>query len=91
MEPKQDHIDTSLKSPTSSKSPASPLSPSWYQPLPKVGGFKSHRGSIHKKSRVSDDNESEKSLKAESSKGSLDQDGMRIMVQKSFYITDEQR
>jgi hypothetical protein len=35
------------------------------------------------------DNESEKSLKSQSSKTSLEQDGMQIMVSKSFYVTDE--
>jgi hypothetical protein len=85
MDPERAHTDSSLKSPTSIKSP------SWYQPLPKLGGFKSHRGSIQKKSRVTADNESEKSLKGTSLKESQDLDGMRIMVDKSFFITNEER
>ncbi|KAF2797093.1 hypothetical protein K505DRAFT_299077 [Melanomma pulvis-pyrius CBS 109.77] len=78
-EPKQEQADTTVRSPT------------WYQPLPKIGGLNSHRMSVQKKNKVTGDNESEKSLKAESSKESMDQDGMQIMVKKSFFITDEQR
>ncbi|KAF2704937.1 hypothetical protein K504DRAFT_104160 [Pleomassaria siparia CBS 279.74] len=81
-----------LKSPNS---PISPMSPGWYKPLPKMGsGLRSHRGSPVEKGKIAEDSESTKSLTERSlknSKETLDQDGMRIMVKKSFSVTDEQR
>ncbi|KAH7402831.1 hypothetical protein BKA66DRAFT_564726 [Pyrenochaeta sp. MPI-SDFR-AT-0127] len=58
-------------------------SPNWYS-----GGF-GRPISTEKKNKESD-NESQRSLKIKSSRSSED-DGMHIMVSKSFYITDEER
>jgi hypothetical protein len=75
-----------------------PKSPNWYNnsfpppPPPKDGKLVKDVKKITKK--VPSDNESEKSLKMKSlTSGSSEdgEDGMHIMVSKSFYITDEER
>ncbi|KAF2027016.1 hypothetical protein EK21DRAFT_72854 [Setomelanomma holmii] len=65
-----------------------PKSPNWYN-----GGFLQSSSKEPKKlsKKSAPDNESEKSLKMKSRSSSEDEDGMHIMVKKSFYITDEER
>lgn len=58
-------------------------SPNWFS-----GGFS--RPISTEKKKKEPDNESERSLKIKSERSS-EEDGMRIMVSKSFYITDEER
>lgn len=70
---KQEEVDVTIKS------------PSWYQ----TGFHKSRRNSSVAMKKLTGDSESEKSLHGRSSKESLDNDGMAIMVQKSFFVTDE--
>jgi|TARA_R110002003_G_scaffold242_4_gene17262 hypothetical protein len=65
-----------------------PKSPNWYN-----GGFQQSSSKESKKlsKKNAADNESEKSLKMKSRTSSEDEEGMQIMVSKSFYITDEER
>ncbi|KAF2818768.1 hypothetical protein CC86DRAFT_388689 [Ophiobolus disseminans] len=62
-----------------------PKSPNWFNNGPPAKESKK----LSKKSM--NDNESERSLKMKSSRGSSDEDTAGIMVSKSFYITDEER
>ncbi|KAH7073196.1 hypothetical protein FB567DRAFT_195124 [Paraphoma chrysanthemicola] len=65
-----------------------PKSPNWYN-----GGYQQSSSKESKKvaKKSTADNESEKGLKMKSRNSSEDEEGMHIMVSKSFYITDEER